>query len=341
VSIMDPDGQGAFDTRGLMMLYTDPPRHTRYRRLVSKGFTPRMIGLLEQYLRNRSRLIVDNVIERGHCDFVVDLASELPLQAIAEIMGVPQEDRRLIFEWSNAMIGADDPEFAGGVEGAHSASASLYAYANNLAKERRSDPRDDIVTKLINAEIDGEQLTELEFDMFMLLLAVAGNETTRNSTAWGMWALIQHPEQYAHLRQNLDTALDTAIEEILRWASPVYHFRRTTTAPAVISGQEIADGDKVVMWYISANRDEEVFDDPFRFDITREPSEQVAFGGGGHHFCLGANLARMELRLIFEEVLSRIPDMHLVAEPEMLRSNFIGGVKHMAVEYTPGSRVDS
>jgi cholest-4-en-3-one 26-monooxygenase len=324
-----------------MMLYTDPPRHTRYRRLVSKGFTPRMIGLLEQYLRNRSRLIVDEVIERGQCDFVVDLASELPLQAIAEIMGVPQEDRRLIFEWSNAMIGADDPEFQGGVEGAHNASAALYAYSNDLAKQRRVDPRDDIVTKLINAEIDGEQLTELEFDMFMLLLAVAGNETTRNTTAWGMWALMEHPEQYAHLRDNLDTALDPAIEEILRWASPVYHFRRTTTAATELHGRELAAGDKVVMWYISANRDESVFDDPFRFDVTREPSEMVAFGGGGHHFCLGANLARMELRLIFEEVLSRIPDMHLVAEPEVLRSNFIGGVKHMAVEYTPGARIAS
>ena len=198
MSIMNPEAQGGFDTRGLMMLYTDPPKHTRYRRLVSKGFTPRMIGLIEQYLRNRSRLIVDNVIERGECDFVVDLASELPLQAIAEIMGVPQEDRRLIFEWSNRMIGADDPEFEGGAEGAHEASAALYMYANDLAKQRRSDPRDDIVTKLINAEIDGEQLSELEFDMFMLLLAVAGNETTRNTTAWGMWALMQHPEQYAH-----------------------------------------------------------------------------------------------------------------------------------------------
>jgi cholest-4-en-3-one 26-monooxygenase len=341
VMILDPEDAN-FDTRGVMMLYTDPPQHTRYRRLVSKGFTPRMIGMLEQYLRNRSRLIVDNVIERGSCDFVVDLASELPLQAIAEIMGVPQEDRRLIFEWSNAMIGADDPEFqkTEGGEAAAEASAQLYAYANQLAKERRSDPRDDIVTKLINAEIEGEKLSELEFDMFMLLLAVAGNETTRNATAWGMWALMQNPDQYAALRADPDGLIGPAAEEILRWASPVYHFRRTVTRPTELGGRDLAAGDKVVMWYISANRDESVFDDPFRFDITRQAGEQVAFGGGGHHFCLGANLARMELRLIFQEVLERIPDMHTVAAPEILRSNFIGGIKHMKVEFTPGARVE-
>jgi cholest-4-en-3-one 26-monooxygenase len=338
VSIFDPDAQRGIDSRGLMMLYTDPPRHTRYRLLVNKGFTPRMIGLLEQYLRHRSQLIVDNVIERGSCDFVVDLASELPLQAIAEIMGVPQEDRHLLFEWSNAMIGADDPEFASDTEGAPQASAQLYAYANQLAKERRRDPRDDIVTKLINAEVDGEKLTELEFDMFILLLSVAGNETTRNATAWGMWALMQHPEQYASLRDDPDTRMAPAVEEILRWASPVYHFRRTATRATEIRGREIAEGDKVVMWYISANRDEDVFDDPFRFDITREAQEQVAFGGGGHHFCLGANLARMELNLIFREVLERIPDMRLTADPEILRSNFIGGIKHMPVAFSAGAR---
>ncbi len=338
VSIIDPEGAG-FDTRGVMMLYTDPPKHTRYRLLVNKGFTPRMIGLLEQYLRHRSQLIVDNVIERGTCDFVVDLASELPLQAIAEIMGVPQEDRRLLFEWSNAMIGSEDPEFQRDGEAvAQEASAALYAYANELAKERQRDPRDDIVTKLINAEVDGEKLSELEFDMFMLLLAVAGNETTRNATAWGMWALMQHPEQYAALREDPDARMKPAIEEILRWASPVYHFRRTTTRAAELGGREFAEGDKVVMWYISANRDEAVFDDPFRFDITRDAEEQVAFGGGGHHFCLGANLARMELQLIFREILERIPDMHTVEEPQVLRSNFIGGVKHMPVAFTPGAR---
>jgi len=347
VSIPDPgeyenavsnSEQGGLDPRGLMMLYTDPPKHTRYRLLVNKGFTPRMIGLLEQYLEHRAVLIVDNIIERGSCDFVVDLASELPLQAIAEIMGVPQDDRKLLFDWSNRMIGLDDPEYAGDASDGATASAELYMYVNELAKQRKSDPRDDIVTKLINAEIDGDKLSELEFDMFMLLLTVAGNETTRNTTAWGMWALMQNPEQYQALRDDIDGKLDRSIEEILRWATPVYHFRRTATADTEIGGQAIKEDDKVVFWHISANRDESVFDDPFTFDIDRWPNEHIAFGGGGPHFCLGANLARMELRLIFREILERIPDMRLTGDVEMLRSNFIGGVKHMPVAYTAGAR---
>ena len=347
VSILDPeefaarDGgeSGLNDTRGVMMLTMDPPKHTRYRLLVNKGFTPRMIGLLEQYLRNRSTLIVDNIIERGSCDFVEDLASELPLQAIADIMGVPQEDRKLLFQWSNAMIGADDPEYGDGSQ-ATDASAQLYMYVNQLAQERRRDPRDDIVTKLINAEVDGDRLSELEFDVFMLLLTVAGNETTRNTTAWGMHALMQHPDQYADLRAHLDDEayFKRAVEEILRWASPVLHFRRTVMEETSIGGQDVAKGDKVVLWYISANRDEDVFDEPFTFDITRSPNEHIAFGGGGVHYCLGANLAKMELYLIFREILERIPDMHLAGEPQMLRSNFIGGIKHMPVAFTPSTR---
>jgi cholest-4-en-3-one 26-monooxygenase len=324
------------DPRGLMMLYMDPPKHTRYRLLVNKGFTPRMIGLLQQYLRRRATLIVDNVIERGECDFVEDVASELPLQAIAEIMGVPQEDRRLLFEWSNRMIGIDDPEY-GNAEGT-AAFAQLYTYVNELAKQRRSDPRDDIVTRLINAEVEGDSLSELEFDMFMLLLTVAGNETTRNSTSWGMLALMQHPEQYRALLDD-PSGLDTAVEEILRWASPVYHFRRTATVDTEVHGQPIATGDKVVIWHISANRDESVFKDPFTFDITRSPNEHVAFGGGGPHFCLGANLARAELKIIFQELLERVPEMRLTGEPQILRSNFIGGVKHLPVSFTPGHRL--
>jgi cholest-4-en-3-one 26-monooxygenase len=303
-----------------------------------------MVGLLEQYLRHRSIVIVDSIIERGECDFVEDLAAELPLQAIAEIMGVPQEDRRLLFSWSNRMIGVDDPEYGADDSRDDStiAAAELYGYVNGLAQLRRGDPRDDIVTKLINAEIDGDKLTELEFDMFMLLLTVAGNETTRNTTAWGMHALMQHPDSYAAMRDTLDDTkrFNAAIEEMLRWASPVLHFRRTASEDTVIAGQPIAEGDKIVMWYASANRDEEVFDDPYTFDIGRDPNDHVAFGAGGSHFCLGANLARMELRVIFREILERIPDMRETGEPEMLRSNFIGGIKHLPVAYSPGRRVD-
>ena len=322
-----------------MMLYMDPPRHTRYRLLVNKGFTPRMIGLLESGLRTKCRLIVDNVIEAGECDFVIDIASELPLQAIAELMGVPAEDRHKLFDWTNRMIGIDDPEFEGDRDSAGEAAAELYMYANSLAAEKRQALTDDILSKLLGSEIDGDALSETEFDMFFMLLAVAGNETTRNATSHGMKALLDNPDQFARLKAHPEL-LDGAIEEILRWATPVLHFRRTAMEDYELGGTLIRKGDKVVIWHISANRDEDVFDEPFRFDIERSPNEHIAFGGGGPHFCLGANLARMELRLIFTEILERLPDMEPDGETEYLRSNFIGGIKHMPVRYTPGPRLD-
>ncbi len=320
-----------------MMLYMDPPRHTRYRLLVNKGFTPRMIGLLESGLRTKCRLIVDNVIEAGECDFVIDIASELPLQAIAELMGVPAEDRHKLFDWTNRMIGIDDPEFEGDRDSAGEAAAELYMYANSLAAEKRQALTDDILSKLLGSEIDGDALSETEFDMFFMLLSVAGNETTRNATSHGMKALLDHPDQFAKLRANPEL-LDSAIEEILRWATPVLHFRRTALEDYQLGDTLIRKGDKVVIWHISANRDEDLFDDPFRFDIERSPNDHIAFGGGGPHFCLGANLARMELRLIFTEILERLGDMEPNGETEYLRSNFIGGIKHMPVKYTPGPR---
>jgi cholest-4-en-3-one 26-monooxygenase len=331
--------EAEFDMRGQMMLMTDPPKHTRYRLLVNKGFTPRMIGLIEQHLRYRAELIVDDVIERGECEFVTDLAAELPLQAIAEIMGVPQEERHLLFDWSNRMVGADDPEYqnADGENDATDAAAELYMYATELREKRRNDPRDDVVTKLINGEIDGDQLTEAEFDMFILLLAVAGNETTRNATAHGMHALMENPDQYQKLRENPEL-LDSAVEEIVRWATPVLHFRRQSRVDLELRGKHIKPGDKVVMWHMSANRDEEVFDDPYTFDIERTPNDHIGFGGGGAHFCLGANLARAQLKIIFTELMERIPDMKLAGETERLRSNFIGGIKHMPVTFSPGPR---
>jgi cholest-4-en-3-one 26-monooxygenase len=324
---------------GDMMLYMDPPRHTRYRLLVNKGFTPRMIGLIEDHLKAKATAIVDNVIEEGKADFVTDIAAELPLQAIAELMGVPQEDRRKLFEWSNKMIGADDPEYQDENNTGMEAAAEMYLYANLLAANRRADPQDDIITKLLNAEIEGDKLSELEFDLFFLLLAVAGNETTRNATAHGMRALMDNPDQMKKLVADpSEERINRAVEEILRWATPVMYFRRTAKDDFELNGKLIKAGDKVAMWHISANRDEEVFEDPFVFDIDRWPNEHIAFGGGGPHFCLGANLARMELRLIFKEIITRLPDMHLDGEVEMLRSNFIGGIKHMPVAWTPGAR---
>ena len=306
---MDPEAQGGFDTRGVMMLDMDPPKHTRYRLLVNKGFTPRMIGLLEQYLRTARTLIVDDVIEHGECDFVVDIAAELPLQAIAEIIGVPQEDRHKLFEWSNRMIGADDPEFEGDANGGDARRSSCSCTPTTSPSSAAADPRDDIVTTLLNAEIDGEQLSELEFDMFFLLLAVAGNETTRNAISHGMCGAHAAPRP---VRRSCSDDPDTRASTARSRRSCAGRRRSCTSAapppPTPRSAaSEIKEGDKVVIWYISANRDEDVFDDPFRFDITRDPNEHVAFGGGGPHFCLGANLARMELQLIFEEMLDAHP----------------------------------
>ena len=343
INIIDLDGvENGFDMRGQMMLMTDPPKHTRYRLLVNKGFTPRMIGLISEHLRYRAELIVDAVIERGSCDFVTDLAAELPLQAIADIMGVPQEERHLLFGWSNAMIGADDPEYQNAdPEGALNstvAAAELYMYASELGKARRAEPLDDVVSKLINAEINGDRLTDAEFEMFMLLLVVAGNETTRNATAHGMHALLTNPEQFAMVRDDPGLFDTTATEEVLRWATPVMYFRRDAARELELRNKVIKPGDKVVMWHISANRDEEVFDDPFRFDVLRNPNDHIAFGGGGAHFCLGANLARVELKLIFKELAERMGDMSFSGDVERLRSNFIGGIKHMPVSFTPGKR---
>jgi len=285
----------------------------------------------------KCHLILDNVVEKGECDFVIDIASELPLQAIAEMMGVPAEDRHKLFDWTNRMIGIDDPEFEGDRESAGEAATELYMYSNALAAEKRQALSDDILSTLLGAEIDGDALSETEFDMFFMLLSVAGNETTRNATSHGMRALLDHPDQLAKLQADR-SLLPGAIEEILRWATPVLHFRRTALEDYDLAGTQIKKGDKVVIWHISANRDETVFDDPLTFDIERSPNEHIAFGGGGAHFCLGANLARMELNLIFGEILDRLPDIRSNGETEYLRSNFIGGIKHMPIAYTPTAR---
>ncbi len=328
VLLADPDEEtrATYQT----MLDTDPPAHTRLRRLVNRGFTPRMVTRFEQHYGELTRELVAKAVTQGTFDFVTDVAAELPLMAIAELLGVPVEDRFKLFDWSNKLVGNSDPEYVGDMEEATAAATELYVYFNQLGEERRANPQDDIVTNLIT-EVGGDALGPHEFETFCLMLTVAGNETTRNATSHGLLALLQHPDQMALLRANPDL-LDPAIEEILRWASPVIHFRRTAMQDCVIGGQEIAEGDAVVMFHISANRDEEVFEDPYRFDITRSPNDHIAFGGGGAHFCLGANLARLELQIVFKELLATTADIRQAGDVARLRSNFINGIKHMPIE---------
>jgi len=321
----------------MMMLMMDPPNHTKLRLLVNKGFTPRMIGSLHDNIRAVTRKIVDDIAERGECDFVVDVASELPLQVIAEMMGVPQSDRHKLFEWSNRMIGSEDPEYAVSQEVAIEAGMEMFAYANDLAEHKRANPGDDIISVLLQAEVEGERLTDLEFDLFFELLAVAGNETTRNLISHGTLALIENPDQRSLLLEDPER-LPMAVEEMLRWASPVMYMRRTARNDFELAGQTLKEGDKVALWYIAANHDPEVFADPHRFDIGRHPNEHEAFGGGGPHFCLGSHLAKLEIRVMFEELLARIPDMELAGPVERLRSNFINGIKHMPVRFAATSR---
>jgi len=335
--MQEPDESSVTDEfqRDSLMLSMDPPKHTRYRRIVSRGFTPRMIGLLEDYLQNRTDMIIDRVCEQGRAEFVTDVSAELPLQAIAEMVGIPIEDRAKIFDWTNSMIGADDPDFAATRDDVTAAFTELFVYSRALQTKRRNEPADDIITTLLSADVDGERLDETEFDMFFLLLCVAGNETTRNSITRGMHAFFEFPEQWDKYRSDPARYADTATEEIVRWATPVLNFRRQAMADYDLGGVKISAGDKVVMWHIAANRDPRAFDDPWAFDIERSPNDHVGFGGGGPHFCLGANLARMEIRLMFKAIAERLGDIRLDGEVEYLRSNFIGGVKKMPVAFTP------
>ncbi len=326
----------SLDVIRMLMVNMDPPQHTKFRRLTSTGFTPKMIARMEEYIRRAAREIIDEVIESGSCDFVTKIAAELPLVVIADIMGVPKEDRHLVFDWSNRLIGFDDPEFQTSLEDAQQAAAEMWAYANDLAEKRKGQDGKDLVTVLINAEIDGEQLTEMEFDGFFLLLTVAGNETTRNLISGGMLALMEHPAERARLAAD-PGLLTSAVEEMLRWVTPVIHFRRTATRDVELRGQTIQEGDKVVLYYSSANRDEDVFPNPNAFDVGRTPNDHLAFGIG-QHSCLGINLARLEIRVMFEEILRRMPDVALAGEVRRLRSNFINGVKAMPVTFTPGRR---
>jgi len=327
----DEDALGAVQD---IMINMDPPRHVKYRRLVQPGFTPKMVRAIEPTIRSHARNIVDRVATRGECEFVADLACELPLTLICELVGIPHEDRKKIFEWSNNMIGADDPDLAPAADAATSAAAEMWLYCNALAEEKRRNPDDTLISKYVHGSVDGERITEQELNHFFVLLSVAGNETTRNMTSHFMRLLFEHPEQYELLRSDVAALLPGAIEEALRYSPPVMQFRRTALHETGIRGTRIAQGDKIYLSYPSANRDEEVFDDGQRFDITRQKNDHIAFGIG-EHFCLGASLARMQLNAILSEVLTRLPDMTPTEAPRIQRSNFIHGVTKMPVRFTP------
>jgi cytochrome P450 len=315
------------------MINMDDPKHHRLRSLVSKGFTPKEVARVEEYVTTKAAGVVDRMLEAhpdGRCDFVEAIAAPLPLEIICEMMGIPAEDTQQVFHWTNVILGAGDPEYGGTYDALMRVSLDMFAYAQALGEDRRAHPRDDITSTLMNAEIDGDQLTSQEFGSFFILLAVAGNETTRNAISHGMKALTDHPDQRELWWSGYDRHAKTAVEEIVRWATPVIHFRRTATEDTELSGQPIAAGEKVVLWYASANRDERAFTDPYRFDVTRplQPA-QVGFGAGGPHFCLGASLARREITVMFDELRRRVPDIRVVGEPAYLQSAFINGIKRL------------
>jgi cytochrome P450 len=335
---MEPD---ALEARRSMM-ETDAPRHTRLRRIVSPLFTPRAIREYEPFCRDLARQVIDRALSRSEFDFVEHVSRELPIRVLTRILGVPDEDTDRLIEWGDRMIGNMDPELTDAVVGQvdtsayrllpfrSPAAAELTEYGHRMAELRRDDPRNDLVSKLVHAEVDGQRLTKPDFDNFFSLLVVAGNETTRHTITHGMLALMEHRDAWGRLVED-PSLMPSAVEEILRYASVTMNFRRTATHHVELGGQQVREGDKVVVWYISANRDGEVFDDPDTFDITRDPNPEVAFGSGGPHFCLGAPLARMEIRVMFEELLLRLRDIELAGPINRLRSNFINGIKHMPV----------
>jgi cytochrome P450 len=314
-----------------MLPSLDPPRHTMIRRLVNQAFTARNVGKLESRLRRTAASIVDRVLDLGECDVVREISAEMSLQVIAEVLGVPQEDRLKIFDWSNAIgsLGIEDPDYAPDPKSLADAGTAMFAYCQDLVAQRRaSEPHDDILGALLAARVDGEALTDAQLNEFFLLLAVAGNETTRNTLSHSIHALSQHPQQRARLATPGATT-PAVVDELLRWSTPVLHFRRTATIDTEIAGQKIAAGDWVVMHYLSANRDEQIFDEPRRFDISREPGPHVAFGGLGTHFCLGAQLAKLEIAVMLDELYTRVPNLSTTTEPTRLRSAFFHGIKSL------------
>jgi cytochrome P450 len=325
-----PDQAGS----GMMMIMTDPPRHNKIRQVISHRFTPRAIDEYAPEVRKICDEIIDSVIDRGECDFVVDIAGKLPTAAICEMLGIPAEYRDQMYALGNMSIGTQDPEYNQGrnaTETGREALAQFFSYFAKLIDERRKRPGKDLISTFTLGDIDGTRLTDLEILFNSFLLIIGGQETTRNATSGGMLALIRHPAQLAKLR-NDSTILPTAIEEFLRWTTPVTHILRTARKDIELRGQQIRQGDKVVVWNASVNRDEDVFPAADTFDVTRNPNDHLAFGHG-EHFCVGSHLARLEMRVMIDQVMKRMPDLELAGEPERLRSNFVAGIKHMPVRF--------
>jgi cytochrome P450 len=315
------------------MIVMDDPRHHRMRSIVAKGFTPKEVTRVEAYVRTRAAAVIDRLLEEfpgRQCEFVEHVAARLPLNVIAEMMGIPAEDEQQLYAWTNVILGASDPEYGHSMEDVGIATSSMFAYAMALGEDRLANPGDDITSILMHAEVDGERLTAQEFGSFFILLVSAGNETTRNAIAHGLHLLTRHPDQREAWYSDFETHTKTAVEEIVRYSSPIINFRRTLTEDVELHGVPLSAGSKVVIWYNSANRDETVWDDPYTFDVRRpmQPA-QVGFGAGGPHFCLGANLARREISVMFDEIRRRVPQLHTVGEPEYLESSFVNGIKRV------------
>ena len=320
------------------MISMDDPKHVRLRTIVSKGFTPKEITRIEEYVKNKAKSIVDKVLAKyganEEFDFVDAIAAPFPLQIICEMMGIPESDERQILEWTNVILGAGDPDFGGTLENLITVALEMFAYAQALGEARLANPTDDLTSVMMHSIVDGDRMSSQEFGSFFILLVVAGNETTRNAISHGMLQLTEHPDQKAAWYSDFESKTKGAVEEIVRWASPVIHFRRTATRDTEIRGVKIKEGEKVVMWYNSGNRDEEIYENPHQFNIARTLAPaQVGFGAGGPHFCLGANLARREIAVMFDEIRRRLPNLVITGEPAYLQSNFINGIKRMPCRF--------
>lgn len=344
--IKPDEATAAAEGDGKMLITMDPPRHVKLRRLVNKGFTPRAVGAMEEHIREITRQLMDDISEKDSCDFVIEVASQLPLAVICGMMGLEKKDWPLMFQLTNKVLGSGDPEYQtdvpeeerGTPEAAritgNMGTMQMFAFFSDVLNQRKAQRRDDLISLLVDSEIDGDQLTDEDILWFCFLLILAGNETTRNGISGGLITMFEHPDQLEELKGNLEGLLPSAVEEILRWVSPVTHMARVATEDTEIRGQKIAKGDRLVMWYPAINRDEDIFPNSETFDIHRSPNDHLAFGIG-EHFCLGAGFARLEIKVLLEELLTRFPNIHQNGQPERLRSTFLGGIKHLPVAYQP------